>query len=78
MADLTATSHGPTIAQCIVDLAHGLDLGVVAEGVESAEEAAMLEAMGCRKAQGFYFHRPMPIEQLRAIMAVDPATADPT
>ncbi len=73
VADLTATSHGPTIAQCIVDLAHGLDLGVVAEGVESADQAAMLEAMGCRKAQGYYFHRPMPIDQLRALLIAAPA-----
>jgi EAL domain-containing protein (putative c-di-GMP-specific phosphodiesterase class I) len=42
-----------------VDLAHALGLKVVAEGVETAEAAALLQTMGCDAAQGYFFARPM-------------------
>ena len=50
------------IVGCIVDLARGLHLDVVAEGVESAEQAAFLRSIGCRLAQGFLFGRAVPPE----------------
>ena len=38
-----------------------------AEGVETAEEAAMIRDMGCDKIQGYHFGRPMPVEEVRAV-----------
>jgi diguanylate cyclase (GGDEF)-like protein len=46
------------VAKAIIDLAHTLDLGCVAEGVETAEQAAQLRQLGCGQAQGYLFCRP--------------------
>jgi len=50
--------EGPVV-KALVALAHSLDLCVVAEGVETAAQAAMLRRYGCEIAQGFYFSRPV-------------------
>jgi EAL domain-containing protein (putative c-di-GMP-specific phosphodiesterase class I) len=52
------------IVRSIVELGHNLSFSVVAEGVETAEVLASLRATGCDMAQGFYFARPMPIDDL--------------
>ncbi|MBG6226301.1 diguanylate cyclase (GGDEF)-like protein [Arthrobacter sp. CAN_A2] len=44
----------------IIDLAHSLDLRVVAEGVDNAETLVELRALGCDLAQGFHFAKPLP------------------
>ena len=45
------------IVQAVVTLAHALDLSVVAEGVETAEQLAVLKTMGCEVAQGYFWSR---------------------
>jgi diguanylate cyclase (GGDEF)-like protein/PAS domain S-box-containing protein len=52
------------IVAAIVGLAHTLDLQAVAEGVETPEQLAALQRLGCHGAQGFYFARPLPAAQL--------------
>ena len=52
------------MVRAIVALAHNLGMDVVAEGVETAENAARLRELGCESAQGFYFSK-----------AVEPAAA---
>ena len=49
--------NGTAMVRAIVGLAHALGMNVVAEGVETAEQAAELRALGCEFAQGFYFSR---------------------
>ncbi|MFA5663186.1 EAL domain-containing protein [Castellaniella sp.] len=49
------------IVRSIIDMSHGLQLVVVAEGVESAEIQHMLADMGCDRAQGYAIARPMPM-----------------
>lgn len=51
-------AHG--LVGSIVDLAHSLDLRVVAEGVDNEATRAELRALGCDLAQGFHFARPLP------------------
>ncbi len=52
------------IVDAVVSLGHSLGLAVVAEGVETAGQADLLRAMGCKLAQGFLFARPMAAEQV--------------
>jgi EAL domain-containing protein (putative c-di-GMP-specific phosphodiesterase class I) len=49
-----------TLVKAIIDLAAGLGLGTIAEGVETAEQVALLRELGCERVQGFYFSRPVP------------------
>ncbi|QIN79146.1 PAS domain S-box protein [Rubrobacter marinus] len=53
----------------IVDLAHALGLNVVAEGVETQEQLALLRGMGCDLAQGYHFARPLPSEEASTLLA---------
>lgn len=59
IADLHAERSTLPLAQGIVTLAHALGLGVVAEGVETREQACALAALGCEVGQGWYFGRPV-------------------
>lgn len=52
------------LVKSIIDLAHGVDLAVVAEGVETAEAADTLRQQGCDVLQGYYFSKPVPQRQL--------------
>jgi EAL domain-containing protein (putative c-di-GMP-specific phosphodiesterase class I) len=56
------------IVETIVRLARQLDLQVIAEGVEREGQRQSLREMGCTHAQGFYFARPMPWEQVRELV----------
>jgi diguanylate cyclase len=55
--------------RAVLRLGEDLQLGVVVEGVETAEQADTLRRLGCRMAQGYYFARPAPAEQLAAFVA---------
>ena len=58
---LDAAAQGDrAIVAGIIDLAHAFGLTTVAEGVETADQAAHLGALGCGLAQGYYFCRPLP------------------
>ena len=55
--------------QTIIDLAHNLGKQVIAEGIETADQAKALEAMGCDLGQGFYYARPMESAKIPALLA---------
>jgi diguanylate cyclase (GGDEF)-like protein len=65
------------IAESIVDMAHRLGLQVIAEAVELPEQLADLAAMGCDAAQGYLFARPLPPEEVAALLARQGAPAPP-
>ena len=56
------------IINYVIDMAHSLDMKVVAEGVETAEQLETLRKMGCDIAQGYYFAKPMPVEEFEEIL----------
>jgi EAL domain-containing protein (putative c-di-GMP-specific phosphodiesterase class I) len=62
------------LSRVIVDLGRALGFDVVAEGVETADQAAALDQCGCALAQGYYFARPMEAAALHAVLA-DGSTA---
>jgi diguanylate cyclase (GGDEF)-like protein len=59
---------GAAIAKAIIAMAHSLNMTVVAEGVETEAQVAFLSDAGCDVMQGYYFARPMPAEQLEALL----------
>lgn len=67
--DLGEDESDVAFVRAIVSLADALGLGVVAEGVETAAQAAILVELGCHRAQGFHFGRPAPAAAFRARLA---------
>ena len=57
------------IVQAIVTLAHNLGMTVIAEGVETANQLAFLQALGCEEGQGYFFSKPLPAELVEGILA---------
>ena len=57
------------IVRLVVDLAHNLNLSVVAEGVENAAILAQLRALDCDEAQGYHMSKPVPVAELAAFAA---------
>jgi EAL domain-containing protein (putative c-di-GMP-specific phosphodiesterase class I) len=49
-----------SIVEAVVALAHGLGIGVVAEGIETERQAERLRELGCDLGQGYLFSRPVP------------------
>ena len=70
--DMVENHSHAAIVRSIIELGHNLSLSVVAEGVETADVLVDLKAGGCDKAQGFFFARPMPIDDLRAWLSTVP------
>jgi diguanylate cyclase (GGDEF)-like protein len=68
VAGLTGNTATRAIVAAIVNLAHALNLRVVAEGVETVEEREQVEALGSEACQGYYFARPMPADTPGALM----------
>ena len=52
----------------VISMARSLKLRVVAEGVETPEEPAFLQAHQCDEAQGYYFSRPVPPQQFAGLL----------
>ena len=67
--DVTKGARDALLVRSTVDLAHGLGMTVVAEGVEDAATMAVLAGLGCDMIQGWHIARPMPIERLGAFLA---------
>ena len=63
LSDSVHTEKGKIILQKIVDMAHGLGMSVICEGVENVEQIELLVSIDCHYAQGFYYARPIPIEE---------------
>jgi len=65
---VTTTPDDTAIVSAIISMGRSLNLRVVAEGVETQEELAFLQAHHCDEAQGYYFSRPVPPDQFAKLL----------
>lgn len=66
--DILIDNDDRLIVQTSVELAHSLGLKVVAEGVEKAEQAAVLNEMGCDELQGYFFSHPKSAAEITSLL----------
>jgi len=66
VSELVTDPKSDVLARAIIQMAQGMDLRVIAEGVETQSQMARLRELGCDIAQGYYIDRPMPPEELEA------------
>ncbi len=71
ISNLTDTAKGRTIVAAIIRLAHSLNMEVVAEGVETPAQLALLQELHCDQTQGFLLGRPMPGSEFIALLNED-------
>lgn len=76
VADLSPGSSGQALCVAIINMAHALDLRVIAEGVEEPTHRDLLAAMGCDFAQGYLFSRPIPPSDLLARLEAERPTRE--
>lgn len=66
---LDAGRQGVELLRAIVELGHSLTMGVIAEGVETASQAALIQLLGCDYIQGYFTGRPMSLNALESWLA---------
>jgi diguanylate cyclase (GGDEF)-like protein len=77
--ELRQDCNDAVIANAVIGLGHSLGHIVIAEGVETANQAELLKTLGCDGVQGYYFGRPMPMGDVRRMAAgVSPLFRDPS
>jgi diguanylate cyclase (GGDEF)-like protein/PAS domain S-box-containing protein len=69
VSDVTTNAADAGIVHAVVAMAHGLNLNVIAEGVETKEQFAYLKDSGCDALQGYWFCRPQPAEAIDVLLA---------
>lgn len=68
IANCTTSEKKVYFLQSLIRMIHGLGYRVVCEGVETRGQADFLREAGCEEAQGFYFARPLPLEEYEALV----------
>ncbi|MEJ7807803.1 MAG: EAL domain-containing protein, partial [Telluria sp.] len=73
--DITVNPDDAAIALAIISMAHSMKMTVIAEGVESRAQMAYLRRHRCDEIQGFHFSRPLPAQEMAAMMLANRALA---
>jgi EAL domain-containing protein (putative c-di-GMP-specific phosphodiesterase class I) len=68
--DLETDQNDRAIAEAIVVMAHKLGLKTIAEGVETEQQKKILAEVGCDYVQGYYFAKPLPIEDFLSLVKI--------
>lgn len=66
--EITESNPESNIIKAIIVMAHSLNISVVAEGVETAVQAAVLKRYGCDEVQGFLYNHPLPAEKIQRLL----------
>ncbi|MFC7297558.1 putative bifunctional diguanylate cyclase/phosphodiesterase [Herminiimonas aquatilis] len=74
--DMLTDSHDVTIVRTVVELAHGMKLHVIAEGVETEDHRQFLADLGCHSYQGYLLSRPVPNSDFEEVVRAHNAAAD--
>jgi EAL domain-containing protein (putative c-di-GMP-specific phosphodiesterase class I) len=77
IVEMTRSSEGSALVSTIINLAHGLNLKAVAEGVETEKQSLVLGLLGCDEMQGFLFSKPIPAEAFEAKYLIRALTTTP-
>jgi len=67
--DLVEGHMEKDLCEAIISMAHKLSLKVIAEGIETEQQAAILQQFGCDLGQGYLFAKPLPVEDAEALLA---------
>lgn len=68
MDNMMVSEKGKLILEQMVSMANKLELGIIAEGVETKEQVELLQGIGCDQVQGYYYAKPMPEEDFFRIL----------
>ena len=69
--DVLTNPHTPLLLGAIIGLANALEYNLIAEGVETKEQALVMHGLGCQLIQGYYFSRPVASDKIPPLMTVD-------
>ena len=73
--DVADDADDQAIVKAIINLANSLGIDTIAEGVETLPQLTFLQTHGCQEAQGFYFSKPVPVDQFTALLKAVPSNA---
>jgi len=74
--NLQPQSDDMALCEAIIMMAHKLGLKVIAEGIETAQQSALLSSAGCDYGQGYLFSRPVPAEEFEYLLKASRDTVD--
>lgn len=69
VGSLDADGSDAAIVTAVIGLGHTLNLGIIAEGVETIHVESLLKVLGCAEAQGFYYSRPLPADSVESLIS---------
>jgi diguanylate cyclase (GGDEF)-like protein/PAS domain S-box-containing protein len=75
ITELPMDSDNAAIIRAIIQMAHGLEIHVVGEGVETAEQAGFLSDQACDRVQGFHYSKPLPHADFESLINTFPLSA---
>lgn len=67
--DMASNPYDRALVEAMIFIAHSLDMSVVAEGVETEEQLALLKKLGCDEIQGYYYSRPLTADNFTHLLA---------
>ncbi|WP_460070907.1 EAL domain-containing protein [Pseudomonas sp. S1_A06] len=76
ICDTSSVSEDKALTEAIIAMGRTLSLTVVAQGVETKEQADFLRDNACDEFQGFYFNKPVPADQFKVLLQAQAADTD--